>query len=114
VGRGVRVSRAARGERGSEEEEVERRRKKKKEKEKERERVAAGFAAATAAGRAHAPVGDAQRVAQNEGKKGMGRRMNSGVGTAKNRREGLRGIWSSDRKRFELSDEKVLKIIFGA
>jgi len=39
-----------------------------------RERVAAEFKAATAAGKACVPVSDAQRVARNEGKKGMGRR----------------------------------------
>ena len=51
-------------------------RKNKREKEKERERekkierFTAGFTAVTAAGRARAPVGDAQRIARNEGKRG--------------------------------------------
>ena len=33
-------------------------------------------------GRARASVGDTQRIARNEGKKEMGQRLNSGVGTA--------------------------------
>jgi hypothetical protein len=42
----------------------------------------AGFAAATAAGRARAPVGDAQRAARNERKKRDGTVIGFGVGTA--------------------------------
>ena len=73
--------------------------------EREKERVAAGFTAATAAGRARAPVGDAQRVARNEGKKRMGWRLNSGVGTAKisgKEFEGF-GAWTEKRFRDDLS-----------
>ena len=60
-----------------------RKRGKKKEREREREIASVEFAAVTAAGRARAPVGNAQRDMRNEGKKRMGRRLNSGVGTAK-------------------------------
>jgi hypothetical protein len=56
------------------EKEKERKKKGEGEREREKEIAPAEFAAATTAGRARAPVGDAQRVARNEGKKGMGRR----------------------------------------
>ena len=64
---------------GEKKKEKERGREREKEREK-REIAPAGFTAATAAGRARAPVGDAHRVARNEGKKGMG--ICTGVGTA--------------------------------
>ena len=77
-------------EEGRKEKEGEKERKKKKkgerrkkEREREREIAPAEFAAATAAGQARAPIGNAQRDMRNEGKKRMGRRLNSGVGTAK-------------------------------
>jgi hypothetical protein len=78
---GARESTAVR--RGRKEREKEEKKKGKRKKEKGREReikeiekeiVPAEFAAATAAGRARAPVGDTQCVARTKGKKGMGRR----------------------------------------
>jgi len=115
------------GERDSEErEEGEReggKRKKKREKEKEkererekkRERESRGgiHGGDHGVGRACVPVGDTQRIVRNEGKKEMGRRLNSGVGTAIFREIGSPG---GERflKRVELNNEKILKIIFSA
>ena len=73
---------------GVEEKEGERRR---KEKERgKRERGATDFSAATAGPVGHTRrSGDTQRVARNEEKKKMGRRLKSGVGTAKISGKGL-------------------------
>ena len=62
-----------RGEGGKKEKRKGKRKKIKRERERERKEIApAEFAAATAAGCARALVGNVQRVARNEGKKGMG------------------------------------------
>ena len=64
-----------------------------------------GIAAATATGLARAPVG---RDARDAGEQGVGTAMDSDVGT------GFSGDQEIGRVRSELSDEKVLRIIFSA
>ena len=59
--------------------------------------------AATAAGRARAPVG---RDARDEGEQGDGTAMDSDVGT------GFSGVREIGRERSELNDDRDLKIYF--
>ena len=72
-------------------------------KKREKERETAEIAAATAAGRARAPVG---RDARDEGEQGDRTAMDPDVGT------GFSGDLEIGRERSELNDDRDLKIYF--
>ena len=90
---------------GAKEKKKEKGKRKMEKKKREKERETAEIAAATAAERTRAPVG---HDARDEGEQGDGTAIDSDVGT------GFLGDREIGRERFELNDEKVLRIIFSA